>query len=153
MKTFIFFICVVFIGVILLPGCNKETKVSVPISFTDKEGNILIKIDTITHSMDAYSKARISQGQLRGIFTDTVPSSFYLAIITEPFWDSVYHVRDTIVLPKHYCSHVLSFETNIDLKDFTSPYHFLLLGIPEKGLKCGPHGTPSIIFTVDPVDD
>ena len=67
MKTLILFICVMFIGMILLPGCNKENKISVPISFTDKEGNIIIKIDTVTHSMDAYSKTKITQGRKRNI--------------------------------------------------------------------------------------
>jgi hypothetical protein len=142
-----------FIGMILLPGCNKENKISVPISFTDKEGNIIIKIDTVTHSMDAYSKTKITQGRLKGIFNDTLPTSFYLAIISDPYWDTVYHARDTIVLPKHYCSHLLSMEAEIDLKDFSSPYHFLLVGIPEKGLKCGPHGSPSVIFTLELNDE
>ncbi len=153
MKTLILFISVIFIGMIFLTGCGKETKTSVPISFTDKEGNILIKIDTIAHSMDAYSKAKISKGHLRGIFNDTIRSVFQLAIITDPVWDSVYHARDTIILPTHYLSHIISIETEIDLKDFVSPYHFLLIGIPKEGLRRGPHGSPSVIFTVEPDDE
>jgi hypothetical protein len=135
---------------ILFPGCKKETKISVPISFTDNEGNFLIKIDTVSHSIDAYSTAKISQGHLYGIFNDTIRSSFYLAIITDSFWDTVYHERDTTVFPKHYSSHLLSLQTEIDLKDFPSPYHFLLLGICKEGLKVGPHGSPSVILTFDP---
>lgn len=138
-----------FIGMILFQGCTKETSIYVPISLTDKEGNIFIRIDTITKNIDAYSKTRVSTGMLKGIFNDTVRSSFYLGIITEPYWDTVYHPRDTIVYPTHYSSHIISFETPIDLKEFNSPYHFILIGMPIDALKKGPHGSPSVVFTVD----
>lgn len=149
MKTLITLTCMFFIGMILLPGCSKETDIYVPISFTDKDGNIFIKIDTISKNFDAYSKTKVSQGLLKGVFNDTVRSAFYLALITDPYWDTIYHQRDTIVLPTHYPSHILSMETIIDLKDFKSPYHFLLVGMPQNSLKRGPHGSPSIMFTVD----
>ena len=149
MKTMITFVFLFVIGMIFLPGCTKETKIYVPISFTDKEGNFFIQIDTVSKSFDAYSSVKISQGRLKGIFNDTIRSSFYLAITTCPTWDSVYHSGDTIVFSTHFSSHILSMETNIDLKDFTSPYHFLLLGLPETALKRGAHGNPSILITID----
>jgi len=149
MKTMISFLSLFFIGLILIQGCTKETSIYVPISFTDKEGNIFIKIDTITKNIDAYSKTKVSTGLLKGIFNDTLRSCFYLAIITDPYWDTVYHTRDTIILPTRYASHVLSFETPIDLTPFNSPYHFILLGMPADPLKKGPHGSPSVVFTVD----
>ena len=137
------------VGMIFLPGCKKETKIYVPISLTDKEGNVFIQIDTILNSFDAYSTTRISKGLLKGIFNDTIRSSFYLAITTDPYWDTVYHARDTIMFPYHYPSHAVSMETEIDLKDFTSPYHFILMGIPQTSLKRNAHGSPSIILMVD----
>jgi hypothetical protein len=149
MKRMISLMTLFFIGLILLQGCTKETSIYVPISFTDKEGYIFIKIDTITKNIDAYSKTKVSTGLLKGIFNDTVRSCFYLGIITDPYWDTVYHERDTIVFPTRYSSHIKSFETPIDLKNFNSPYHFILLGMPVFPLKKGPHGSPSIVFTVD----
>jgi len=153
MKTMFFFLLFIFIGLIFIPGCSKETKVYVPVSFTDKEGNVIIQIDTISKSFDAYSTTKISQGRLTGIFNDTIRSSFYLAITTDPFWDTVYHARDTIIFPMQFKGHTLAIETNIDLKDFNSPYHFLLVGLCGTHLKCGPHGNPSIKIIVDTQDE
>jgi hypothetical protein len=153
MKTMIMFVLLFFIGMIFLPGCNKETKTYIPISLTDKEGNIFIQIDTVSKSFDAYSSVKIAKGRLKGIFNDTIRSSFYLAITTCPAWDSVYHSGDTIVFSTHFSSHILSMETDIDLKDFISPYHFLLLGMPETALKRGAHGNPSILITIDTRDE
>jgi len=152
MKTIISFIIFLGIGMILLPGCNKETKVYIPVSFTDKEGNVFIQIDTISKSFDAYSTTKISQGRLMGVFNDTIRSSFYLAIMTDPFWDTIFHARDTIVFPTYYKGHTLAMETDINLKNFNPPYHFLLLGLCGTHLKCGPHGNPSIKITVDTQD-
>jgi hypothetical protein len=147
MKTMIMVMILVVTGIIFLPGCGKESKTNVPISLTDKDGNIFIRIDSYSKSFDAYSGTRISSGLLKGVFNDTIRSSFYLAITTKPYWDSVYHSCDTIVFPTHYPSHIISLETPIDFSLYESPYHFLLLGIPETELRPGSHGTPAILLT------
>jgi hypothetical protein len=54
MKTMIMILSLFMVGMIFLPGCKKETKIYVPISLTDKEGNVFIQIDTILNSFDAY---------------------------------------------------------------------------------------------------
>jgi hypothetical protein len=149
MKTMIMVIFLFLTGMIFLPGCAKETKISVPVSLTDKDGNIFIHIDTLYKSFDAYSPTNILKGSLTGIFSDTIRSSFYLAITTKPYWDTVYHTFDTIVFPTHYPSHSVSMQADIDLTGFCSPYHFLLLGLPETQLKPGAHGTPSIMLTIE----
>ena len=138
-----------FTGMIFLTGCKKESKINVPVSLTDKDGNIFIRIDTLKKSFDAYSPTKILKGTLTGIFNDTIRSSFYLAITTKPYWDSVYHTGDTIVFPTYYPSHSISIQADIDLTAFSSPYHFLLLGMPETQLKPGSHGTPSIILMIE----
>jgi hypothetical protein len=152
MKTMIMLFCMLLIGMIFLPGCSKETKTKVPISFTDKDGNIFIRIDTLTKSFDAYGPSKISQGSLKGIFNDTIRGSFYLAVTTKPYWDTVFHPCDTIVFPTHYPSHCVTIVADVDLTGLESPYHFLLLGIPEIGLKPGSHGAPSIMMTIDPIE-
>jgi hypothetical protein len=146
------FLC--FIGTIILSGCGKEYTEYVPVSFTDKEGNIFIGIDTSNFHIDAYSKTTISQGRLRGIFSDTIRSPFYLAVITDSYWNNFYHPRDTMVLPTHYTGNIIALETAIDLRDCSPPYHFLLLGLPKTALKSGTsNGIPSVIFTVDTRND
>ena len=141
----------ILIGMIFLPGCSKEAKTKVPISLTDKDGNIFIHIDTLTKSFDAYGPSKISLGSLKGIFNDTIRGSFYLAITTKPSWDTVFHPGDTIVFPTHYPSHCVTVAADIDLTGFDSPYHFLLLGMPETVLRPGCHGVPSIMLTIDPI--
>ncbi|MCX6246344.1 MAG: hypothetical protein NTW10_01310 [Bacteroidetes bacterium] len=143
------FMLLCLLGIIMLSGCSKEDKIYIPISFTDKEGNYFIKIDTATNNIEAYSKATISQGRLRGVFSDTIRSSFYLAVITDSYWNNHYHPKDTVILPTHYSGNTISIETHIDLRDCSSPYHFILLGLPKNELKCSSHGIPSVMFTVD----
>jgi hypothetical protein len=153
MKTIMSFMIILVSGMIFLPGCAKETQNYVPISFTDKDGTIFIKIDTLSNSFVAYSKTKISNGLLKGIFNDSIRPAFDLAIITEPFQDTIYHERDTVVFPTHYPGHLLFIKTVIDLSKYTSPYHFLLLGIPKGELKRGLHGNPSIMLTIDTRDE
>jgi hypothetical protein len=134
---------------IFLSSCNKESNIYVPLSFTDKYGRFLIQIDSATNSFDAYTSTIITQGLLKGIFNDSIRSSFYLAITINSYWDTLYHPIDTIVFPTHYPRNTLVFETEIDLTQFTSPYHFLLLGSPRPILMRGAHGNPSIMLTID----
>jgi hypothetical protein len=149
MKTMvtIMFLCIA--GMIYLPGCTKDSTVNVPISFTDKEGDIFISIDTISKSFTAYSNARVTKGVLKGIFNDTIKSSFQLAIATPAHWDTIYHPTDTVIFPTHYAGHVLVIQTSVDLTNYTSPYHFILVNFEGSNLKSGPHGNPSILMTVD----
>jgi hypothetical protein len=149
MKTIFLFMFLFFTGMIFLSSCSKESKIDVPLSFTDKDGKFLIQIDTASNSFDAYISIKLTQGRLKGIFNDSIRSSFYLAITTNSFWDTTYHAIDTIVFPTHYPRNTLVFETDIDLTDFTSPYHFLLLGNPKPILRRGAHGNPSIMLTID----
>jgi hypothetical protein len=140
---------ILIVGLLLISGCNKESKLNVPISFTDKDGNIFILIDTINKSFDAYSSVKITNGHLKGIFSDTIRTSFDLAIMTDPYFDTAYHTSDTIILPTHFTGHTQLIETDIDLKDYSSPYHFLLLGLSGTELKRRSHGNPSILLTID----
>ena len=152
-KTNLLFLFLFFTGMIFLSGCNKVTKTYIPLSFTDKNGNFIIQIDTVSNSFDAYTPAKISQGRLKGIFNDSIRSSFYLAITNSAFWDSTYHPIDTIVFPTHYPRSTLVFETDIDLTNFSYPYHFLLLGTPRPILRGGAHGNPSIMLMIDIQND
>ncbi len=138
------------IGMFILPSCNKESVITVPISLTDKAGNFFIQIDTVSKSFDAYSETKIAKGQLKGIFNDTILSAFYLAITTDPVWDTVYHPADTNIFPTHYAGHTLVIQASVNLKKYTSPYHFLLLGLSSKELKVNAYGKPSILLTVTP---
>ncbi len=149
MKTILLFIFLFFPGMIFLSSCSKESKIYVPLSFTDKDGKFIIQIDTAFNSFDAYLSIKLTQGRVKGIFNDSIRSSFYLAITTTAFWDTTYHAVDTIVFPTHYPRNTLVFETDIDLTNFTSPYHFLLLGNPKPILKGGAHGNPSIMLTIN----
>ena len=148
-KTLIAIMFLSFLGMIVLPGCSKETKLNVPLSLTDKDGHIFIQIDTVNYRFDAYSATRITTGRLKGVFNDTVRSSFNLAILTEAVWDTVYHPQDTIILPTLFPNHSLVIQTDVNLINFTSPYHFILLNMHHGTLKSGPHGNPSILLTID----
>jgi len=148
-KTFIAIMFLSFLGMIVLPGCSKETKLNVPLSLTDKDGHIFIQIDTVNYRFDAYSATRITTGRLKGVFNDTVRSSFNLAILTAAVWDTVYHPQDTILLPTLFPNHSLVIQTDVNLINFTSPYHFILLNMNHGTLKSGPHGNPSILLTID----
>jgi hypothetical protein len=139
MRKVIFITVLFVIGMFVLPGCNKESTITVPISLTDNAGHIFIQIDTINNSFDAYSLTRITKGQLKGIFNDTIESAFYLAITTNPVWDTAYHPADTLVV-----------QASVDLINYTSPYHFLLLGLSSKELKVNAYGKPSILLTLTP---
>ena len=83
MKTILFLVFLFFTGMIFLSSCNKESNIYVPLSFTDKDGNFIIQIDTAHNRFDAYTSAKITQGRLKGIFNDSIRSSFYLAISTD----------------------------------------------------------------------
>jgi hypothetical protein len=150
MRKVIFITVLFVIGMFVLPGCNKESTITVPISLTDNAGHIFIQIDTINNSFDAYSLTRITKGQLKGIFNDTIESAFYLAITTNPVWDTAYHPADTIIFPTHYAGHTLVVQASVDLINYTSPYHFLLLGLSSKELKVNAYGKPSILLTLTP---
>lgn len=141
------------LGMMILPGCSKESKLDVPISLTDNEGHIFIQIDTVHNSFVAYSPSRISTGHLKGIFNDTIRSSFNLAIVSDPVWDTAYHPQDTVVFPTLFHSHSLVIETDVNLLNYTSPYHFVLLNMHNTTLKIGPHGNPSILLTIDTDQD
>jgi hypothetical protein len=143
--TFLF-----IIGIFVLPGCTKESVITVPISLTDKAGHIFIQIDTISNSFYAYSTTKITKGQLKGIFNDTIESGFYLAIATNPVWDTTYHPSDTTIFPTHYAGHTLVVQTCVDLTNYSSPYHFLLLGLTSKELKVNAFGQPSVLLTLTP---
>jgi hypothetical protein len=136
------------LGLTFLAACSKETAPNLPINFVNKEGGFYISIDTSSKSFYAYSGEKIKQGRLKGVFYDTIRSSFYLAIISDPFWDSVYHDRDTTVFPAHFNSHSINFETIVDLTNFDPPYHFLLFGL-NTCLKPNTHGNPWVIMMVD----
>src|SRR5208337_1552851 len=110
-STFIFLL---IIGMFILPGCNKTSNTNIPISLTDKSGNIFILIDTASKSFDAYSISRITKGQLTGVFDDTIQASFYLAITTTPYWDTIYHRADTSVFPTHYIGYTSLVNANVD---------------------------------------
>ena len=137
-------------GMIVLQSCSKESSQNVPLSLTNKEGGIFIQIDTSCYRFDAYSSSRITTGHLKGIFNDTVKASFNLAIISNALWDTAYHPQDTIIFPVLFPSHSLVIETDVNLINYTSPYHFILLNLENSTLKCGPHGNPSILLTVAP---
>jgi hypothetical protein len=136
------------IGIFILPSCNKESVINVPISLTDKAGNIFLQIDTISKSFDAYSETKITKGQLTGVFNDTIQSSFYLAITTYAYWDTIYHPADTNIFATHYTGHTLILQASVDLTNYTSPYHFLLLGVSSKELKVNAYGKPSVRLTI-----
>jgi len=149
----IFTIVLLFImGIFILPGCNKDSVINIPISLTDKSGNIFILIDTASKSFNAYSTTKITKGQLKGIFNDTIRGSFYLALTTNPYWDTIYHPSDTTVFPTHYAGYTYFVEATVDLTNFTSPYHFLLLGLTSKELTVSASGKPSIRVIVTPDD-
>jgi hypothetical protein len=152
MKTFLLFLFYCGTGLILIYGCAKESDVYISDNFTNKEGGFYIPIDTNSKSFYAYYSMPIAQGRLKGIFYDTLRSSFHLAIISEPFWDSVYHERDTLVFPTLFKSHILSIETTVDLKNFKPPYHFLLYGL-KTCLKESIHGNPWVVLTIDTHND
>jgi len=132
-----------------LSGCKKNSDVIIPITLTDKSGSIFILIDTASKSFDAYSGTKITSGLLKGIFSDSVRSSFYLALTTKPFWDSVYHPADTSIFLTHY-THTLKVETYVDLTKYSSPYHFLLLGLDSRGLDVGSYQKLNIRVTITP---
>ena len=136
-------------GLFLIHGCKTDSATIVPITLTDKAGNIFIQIDTTSKSFDAYSPSKITTGQLTGVFNDTVRSSFYLAITTKPYWDTVYHRADTTIFPPHY-NHTLNVGTHIDLTNYSSPYHFLLLGLNSSELDVGNSKKLTIMVTVTP---
>lgn len=143
--SFLFFF---LFSLIVFQSCKKDSSETGPISFTDKDGNLFIPIDTATWSFDAYSHSDQSVGRLFGIFNDTIRSSFRLAITTKPYWDTIYHGRDTVIFPNFYPSHSISFAADVDLTGFQSPYHFLLLGIPHSMVISGSHGKPSLRLTI-----
>jgi hypothetical protein len=149
MKTISTIAFIFIIGMMILPSCKKDSTINVPLSLTNKEGGIFIQIDTASKSFYAYSRGKISKGVLKGIFNDTIMSSFQLAIATTPRWDSVYHPADTLVFPGHYAGHTLTLEANVDLTNFTSPYHFILLGLSGAKLKSGTSGSPNIMLTIE----
>jgi hypothetical protein len=153
MKTILLFMLLFFTGMIFLSSCSKESKIYVPLSFTDKDGKIFIQIDTVSNSFNAYMSTKITQGRLKGIFNDSIQSAFYLAITTDPVWDTIYHPADTNIFPTHYAGHTLIVQASVDLTNYTSPYHFLLLGDPKPVLRHGAHGTPSIMLTIDTQND
>jgi hypothetical protein len=148
MKTLskIMFFCI--LGIFILSGCKKESTINVPISFTNKQGDIFIQIDTLSKSFFAYSQAKVTKGQIKGIFNDTIRSSFRFALATTPYWDTVYHPSDTIILA-NYNSHTLAVSANVNLTNYTSPYHFILLGLATKEMTTGPAGRPSIMMTFE----
>ena len=135
--------------IIIVSGCKKSSVTIIPITLTNKSGSIFIQIDTASRSFDAYTSTKIKKGQLKGIFNDTIKASFYLAITTTPYWDTVYHRADTTIFPSHF-AHTLVFQTNVDLTNYTSPYHFLLLGLPPKGLQVGSSGKLTVLLTITP---
>jgi hypothetical protein len=149
MQRKIFILFLFLFGLALFQSCKKATSEPVPISLTDKEGNIFIPVDTANKSFVAYSSGNLSSGTMKGIFSDTLMSSFQLAIATQPYWDSIYHAQDTIVFPNWYPSHTMTFQTSIDLSPFTTPYHFLLLGVTGNLLRIGGNGKPSVRLTME----
>jgi len=148
MRKLFLILFLVINGLFLLSGCKKNNDVIVPITLTDKSGSIFIVIDTTSKSFDGYSPTKITTGTLKGVFNDTVRSTFYLALTTKPYWDTIYHPADTTIFPTHY-NHALDVETYIDLTKYSSPYHFLLLGLDSRGLDVG-YRKLSIEVTITP---
>ena len=149
MKTIASYLFLFITGLIILAGCSKGTTNYVPISLTNKDGSIFIQIDTISKSFTAYSTTKITKGVLKGIFNDTIQSSFFLAITTPAYWDTAFHKSDTLIYPTHYTGRTIAVQTPIDFTHYSSPYHFLLLEFSGQNLKSGSHGKPSIVLTVD----
>lgn len=147
--TLISFIFILILGLTLITGCNKDSKTDVPVSFTDKDGNIFIPIDTINHRFDAYSTSKITSGHLKGIFNDTLWSSFYLAVLTNPYWDTTFHRSDTVIFPTHFFLPIRTFETDIDLKGISLPYHFLMTGLSGSEFKTIRKQKPTVVLTID----
>ncbi|MCX6244548.1 MAG: hypothetical protein NTU98_07545 [Bacteroidetes bacterium] len=149
MQRKILFLFLFLFALVFFQSCKKATSEAVPISLTDKDGNIFIPVDTALKSFVAYSSGSLSNGTMKGIFSDTLMSSFQLAIATEPYWDTTYHAQDTIVFPNWYPSHTMTFQANLDLSPFTTPYHFLLLGVTGNLLRIGGNGKPSVRLTME----
>jgi hypothetical protein len=70
------FVVLFLVSLLVFQGCKKDSGQSIPINFTDKDGNIFIPIDTVTKSFDAYSHSDLTVGRLAGVFNDTIRSSF-----------------------------------------------------------------------------
>jgi hypothetical protein len=136
---------------ILIESCNKSDSTNdAPVSLTDKNGNIFIPIDTATLSFTAYSPlTKINTGHLKGIFNDTVKSAFYLDVLSGPYWDTIFHRVDTVLLSAQIKIPIRAFEADVDLKDSKSPYHFLLTGISKTQLKSDLHTKPNVVITID----
>ena len=132
----------------LITSCSKESSINVPISLTDKSGNVFIPIDTVSKSFEAYSVVKITKGHLKGIFNDTIRSGFYLAYASTPHWDTIYHPADTTIFSTHYTGHTLIVQTDVDLTNFSPPYHFILLGLRTNELKVCQSGLPTVLLTV-----
>jgi hypothetical protein len=143
------YLFLLLVCIFLSSGCKKSSVTIIPITLTNKSGSIFIQVDTTSRSFDAYTSIKLTQGQLKGIFNDTIKASFYLAITTTPYWDTIYHPSDTTIFPYHF-AHTLVVQTNVDLTNYTSPYHFLLLGLPPKGLQVGSSGKLTVLLTVTP---
>jgi len=135
--------------ILIIPSCKKEYNINIPISLTDINGNIFIPIDTVTSTFDAYSNIKFLKGKLTGVFNDTIHYSFYLALKTNVFWDSTYHPIDTLVFPTHYTGLNRIIKEEVDLHTYTSPYHFILIGLSKSKLKSGSLGKPSITLTLE----
>ena len=150
MKSIKNVLILVILGIFILPSCKKETtSINLPVNLTDKDGNIFIKIDPITKSFDAYSFSKVTKGQLKGIFNDTLRSSIIFALATRPYWDTEYHPADTIVFPSRFMGHSLVINTEVDLSKYSSPYHFLLLGVNTNELISPSYGIPTVLLTIE----
>jgi len=150
MKTFSKLMIFVILGIFILPGCEKEiTVLDVPVSLTAKNGSVFIPIDTVSKSFDAYSPVIITQGHLTGVFSDTIRSSFQLAIVSPAHWDTLYHPCDTVVFPTVFSGHTRVIVTDVNLTNFTSPYHFAILGLTSREMTEGSFGRPTIHITVE----
>jgi len=149
----LFFVILFFVSLIFFQGCKKDSAQSIPINFTDKDGNIFIPIDTATKSFDAYSHSDLTVGRLAGVFNDTIRSSFQLGITTKPYWDTVYHEIDTVIFPTHYPGHTMVIAADVNLTGFQSPYHFLLLGISSTDFRDQSHGKPCIRLTIQNISN
>jgi hypothetical protein len=148
LKTKAILIILFFLGIFILPGCNKTQDVlNIPISLTDKSGSFFIKIDTTSKSFTAYSPIRITQGQLTGVFSDTVRSNFQLAIAAPATWDSLYHPADTVIFAPHFTGHTIVVNAPVDLSRFNPPYHFIFIVSSQKEMEFGAFGKPSIQVT------
>jgi hypothetical protein len=137
-------------SIFIVPGCKKASINYTPVTLTDKSGNIFIQIDTASKSFDGYTATKLGKGKIIGVFNDSVKSSFYLALTTKPYWDTVYHAPDTTIFSTHYVGPTLHVATSIDLTNYTSPYHFLLLGLVTKGLDVGTYPKLNIVVTFTP---